>query len=547
MAQDNRIYVVGHKNPHADSITSAIGYAAYLREQGKDAVACRLGPMDYETRFLLRRFGFEEPPLLETAKVSVSEIEMEEPVKVRSDASILEMLRLLDETKRDGIAVVDQDDRVIGYGEQRAIARLALSKSEETLAMLRETPTEYYERALSGKILYDPPVRHLNGKVSITTHTAHDNLEGYGIEDRIVITGPRRETMELLIQRGAGMLIVVWAKELDEKILDLAKEHNCAVLLSGEGPLLTSRYLYYSSPVTMLMTPKPIRFFANELAEDVEKKMAKTRYLSYPVVDEKERLIGYVNMSQIMNYANKQIVMVDHNEFSRSVSGIEKARVLEVIDHHRVTDFSTSRPVSFRNEIVGSTSTIIATMFRENQINIDENLAGLLLGGLLSDTMDLRTPTTTQRDRQTANILAALAGLDLDEFAREMFSISESDELKTLEEQMNHDTILFDSYGCRVIVCKINAARLDDFKDRYEEVQKTLDNITSIKELEMGVLLITSALENASVIFASGEKADWVREAFPDRNGETHSRQEGIVSRKAQVIPALRAVVEKYA
>ena len=547
MAQDNKIYVIGHKNPHTDSITSAIGYATYLRAQGKDAVACRIGAVNYEARYLLKRFGFEEPMFLETAKVRMDEIDLEEPVSMTADASILDMLRLLDETHRESVGITDAEGRLVGYAEQKSIARLALSRSEDTLEIICQTPTEYFRRALEGTILFDPPERHLNGRVNVITHTADDDLEPYGIEDRIIVTGAKDDTMKELTQRGAGLLIVVWTDSVSDEILAMAKEKNCAIIQSGLGPMMSSRFLFYAAPVTEIMRKKPIKFYVHELAEDVEKKMSKTRYLSYPVVGEDEKLVGYVTMSQIMNYQNKQIVMVDHNEFSRSVPGIEKARVLEVIDHHRVTDFSTSRPVSFRNEIVGSTSTIIATMFRENQISIDDNLAGLLLGGLLSDTMNLRTPTTTPRDRQTANILAALAGVDLDAFAEEMFSINEAEELKSLEEMILHDAIFYETNGCRIMVGKINVGALSDFVDRYDEVQQTLDTVTHIKGLELGVLMISSALENASILFSSGEKAGWVPEAFPDREGEVHSKLEGIVSRKVQIIPKLTTVVEKYA
>lgn len=308
----------------------------------------------------------------------------------------------------------------------------------------------------------------------------------------------------------------------------------------------TSRFLYFAPPVSMVMSQKPMKFYVNELAEEAGKKMGRTEFRAFPVVDENEHLVGYVMRHHILNYKDKQLILVDHNEFSQSVKAIEKARVLEVIDHHRVTDFSTSKPVSFRNEIVGSTCTIIATIFRENLVPIEANLAGLMLGGLLSDTMNLQTPTTTRRDRETANILAALAGLDLDQFSEELFSVTE-DEGGSLDDLMSKDIRFEEVSGIRLMITKINVPQVEPYRDRAEVFQHALDALTKSKNADLGILTITSALENKSILFSSGEKADWLQEAYPDAKGETHSVQEGVVSRKMQILPKLTEVIDKYA
>ncbi len=546
MAQDNKIYVTGHLNPHADSITAAIGYASYLRAQGKDAVPCRLGQLNDESRYLLERFGFEAPQLLETAKVRMDEIDLEEPISIRPDTTIWEAVQLMREKKRESFCVTDDDGKIVGWVSQTDLAKIALSDTIDSMHMIKDTSTEFFCKTINGQLIYDDPERKLNGKVSIVTVTDKENLENYDVKERIVITGGKKKALETLLEKGAGMLIVIWAKQIDQKILDLAKERHCPIIISGYGAMNTSRYLYFAPPVHMMMSTKIIRFYSNELAEEVEKKMGRTRFRSYPVVDDKDRFIGYVSRMQIMNYKNKKLILVDHNEFSRSVNGIEKAEVLEVIDHHRVTDFSTPRPVSFRNEIVGSTSTIIATIFRENQVSIDENLAGLLLGGLLSDTMDLRTPTTTDKDRQTANILAALANVDREELADALFSLSEA-ESKSIADMIGRDCMFKDKQGYRMLIAKMNVRSVEQYVERADEVQQSLDRLTRTKEVDLGVLAITSAVENGSILFSSGDRAEWVQEAFPNKADETHSFQKGIVSRKAQIVPKVSEVIDKYA
>lgn len=546
MAQDNRIYVTGHKNPHTDSVAAAIAYAEYKKEQGFDAIPCVLGKINKESQYLLDRFGFKKPHLLETAQVRLDEVDLAAPLAITPETTIFETVELMKKEEREGFAVVDDENRVIGWVSKSDFANIALNDTRFSHGMLRETPTEYIAKTINGTIVYDDEQRHLNGQVSILTMTNKDNLEDYEVTDRIVITGGNKKAQKILIEKGAGMLIIIWEKGVDESVLKLAKEHHCTLILSGFGAMNTSRYLYFAPPVRMMMTLKPMKFYGHELAEDASRKMARTQYRAFPVVDDAEHLVGYVMRYHILNYNDKQLILVDHNEFSQSVKGIEKARVLEVIDHHRVTDFSTSRPVSFRNEIVGSTCTIIATIFRENQVPIEENLAGLMLGGLLSDTMNLQTPTTTDKDRQTANILAALAGLDLDQFSEELFSVTE-DEGGSLEELMSRDIIFEDIMGVRLMLTKVNVPQVEPYRDRAEEMQQALDVLTRNKNADMGILTITSALENQSILFASGDKAKWLFEAYPDHDGEQHSVQEGLVSRKMQMLPKISKVITKYA
>ena len=560
MAQDNRIYVTGHKNPHADSVAAAIAYAEYKKAQGYDAIPCVLGKINKESQYLLDRFGFEKPLFLETAQVRLDEVDLADPYSITPETTIFETVGLMKKEDREGFAVVDENNLVIGWVSKSDLANIALNDTKYSHSMLKDTPTEYIAKTINGRIHYDDDQRHLNGKVSILTMTNKENLEDYEVTDRIVITGGNKKAQKILIEKGAGMLIIIWetsvdesvlklAKEqtsVDDSVLKLAKEHHCTIITSGYGAMNTSRFLYFAPPVRMMMTLKPMKFYGHELAEDAGRKMARTQFRAFPVVDDDNHLVGYAMRSHILNYNDKQLILVDHNEFSQSVKGIEKARVLEVIDHHRVTDFSTSRPVSFRNEIVGSTCTIIATIFRENQVPIEENLAGLMLGGLLSDTMNLQTPTTTDKDRQTANILAALAGLDLDQFSEELFSLTE-DEGGSLEELMSRDIIFEDVMGVRLMLTKVNVPQVEPYRDRAEDMQQALDLLTKNKNADIGILSITSALENRSILFSSGEKGNWLFEAYPDKEGEPHSVQEGLVSRKMQMLPKLSKVISKYA
>jgi len=272
----------------------------------------------------------------------------------------------------------------------------------------------------------------------------------------------------------------------------------------------------------------------------------QTRFHAYPIVDDQNRIVGCASRYHIMNSKNKKIILVDHNEFSQSVHAIEKAEVLEVIDHHRINDFSTQRPVAFRNEIIGSTATIVATMFRENQIPIPQNLAGLLLGAILSDTLKFQSPTTTEKDKRTADILAAIADLDIDEFAADMFSVGADIKGKSITELLNQDIKYFEIEGCRTMVSQVIISTFAALQGMQEQIQSVLDDFTQKKNLDLCLMVFTSILDNGSVVYRSGEKSGWGLEAFPDKENETHSLQKGILSRKSQIIPMLTSTIKKY-
>ena len=275
--------------------------------------------------------------------------------------------------------------------------------------------------------------------------------------------------------------------------------------------------------------------------------MLQSRYHVYPVTDAEGHLTGYVSRYHIMQAPSKKLILVDHNEFSQSVRAIEKAQVLEVIDHHRINDFSSQYPVQFRNEIVGSTCTIVATIFRENQIPIPVDLAGLMLGAILSDTLNFHSPTTTEKDRTTANILAAIADLDVEEFASEMFTATASKVDSSPSELIKTDMKIFEVYGCKLSISQVILASLEDLHLEAVDIQAALDKFAEKKDLDLSVLAFTSIQDNGSVLYFGGNRTAWGKEAFPEGPEGEHTFHEGLLSRKQQLLPRLTEIIEKYA
>lgn len=546
MKKKSPVYITGHRHPDTDSIASSIAYAFFKKSMGIPTIPCRLGSLNSETTYLLDRFGFQAPLLLQDARMKLSEIEMDAPICITPDTTIYDTLQVMQKNNLAYCGVVDEARHLLGMVTKSDISVVGLDDTARSIDILAHTSSENIRKTLNGTILFDDPAATINGKVSIIAMTEAERLNFYDVEKRIVIVGADTNAQKKCIQLGAGMLVIVWADAVDESVIEEARLHHCPIILSGHGTMNTSRYLYFAPSVERIMKKNPISFHTNELAEDVGVKMLRNRYRAYPVVDPNEQLVGYISRYHIMDAPKRKLILVDHNEFSQSVNAIEKAEVLEVIDHHRINDFSTSQPVSFRNEIVGSTATIVATIFRENQIPIPPNLAGLLLGAVLSDTMDFHSPTTTPRDISTANILAAIADLDIEDFAREMFSITSNQDKVSFSDMINQDLKIYDIHSCKLSISQVIVPSAKDTRRDSREICAVLDRFAQKKRIDLAVLVFTSILENGSVIYAGGSRAPWAVEAFPNQDEIEHSFQENLLSRKQQILPALTNVITEY-
>ena len=546
MKKKNPVYITGHRHPDTDSIASSIAYAFFKKSMGIPTIPCRLGALNAETSYLLDRFGFEAPLLLQDARMKLSEIEMDSPVSITPDTTIYETLQIMQQNNRAYCGVVDEKKHLLGMVTKSDVAVVGLDDTARSINILAHTSSENIRKTLNGQILYDDEAAVINGKVSIIAMTMPERLDRYDVEKRIVIVGADTMAQKKCIQLGAGMLIIVWADKVDESVIEEAKVHHCPIILSGHGTMNTSRYLYFAPSVERIMKRNPVSFHNHELAEDVGVKMLRNRYRAYPVVDQNDQLVGYISRYHIMDAPKRKLILVDHNEFSQSVNAIEKSQVLEVIDHHRINDFSTSQPVAFRNEIVGSTATIVATIFRENQIPIPPNLAGLLLGAVLSDTMDFHSPTTTEKDISTANILAAIADLDIEEFAQEMFTITSNQDKVSFPDMINQDLKIYDIHSCKLSISQVIVPSARDTQRDAKEITAALDRFAQKKYIDLAVLVFTSILENGSVIYAGGSRAPWAAEAFPNTDGNEHTFQENLLSRKQQILPALTSVISEY-
>ena len=523
---DDYIYVTGHKNPDSDSIVSAIAYAFYKKTQGIKAKAVRLGELNPETKYLLKRFNFEEPELLTDARRCIKDIDIDAPDHVYEDDIVYDVIQKTRKLNKMSVGVVDKENRLVGYVTKSNLLNVGLGDTAEGIELLKHTSTKNIAKAINGQIIYDDDDFKINGKVSIIPYSSNATAN-YDIKERIVIIGDDTAEQLKCIEKGAGLLIVVWTRSIDQKVIELAKEKHCPIVISGHGAMNTSRYIFFAPSVSLIMTKDPVCFNHKTLIEDVSKKMMKTRFLSYPVIDDEKHLIGYIARYHIMGYKNKQLILVDHNEFSQSVKAVEKAEILEVVDHHRINDFKTNAPVSFRNEIVGSTATIVAMIFRENRVPFTKEMAGLLLGAIISDTLNFQSPTTTAKDRETAMMLSAIADLDTKDFARDIFNNHTSE--KRIENLLVQDIKLYDFSGLKTMISQIFIDSYDEDELKYE-----MNRLVEKKGIDLLTVAVTDIMKEGSYLYFAGEYANIFKDKYKEGEFIKH-----LLSRKQQIVPEI--------
>lgn len=535
------IYVTGHKNPDSDSICAAYAYAEFKNKIGEtETVACRLGDVNQETQFILDYFDAEAPKFLNTVKVKVEDLQFDNINPVSPDISLKTAWTIMREKNIKTLPVGDENNHLLGV---LAVANLTscymdiwdnriLSKSNTTLDNIIDT--------LSAKICYvNEDIKFFPGKIAVTAMQP-DTMTEHIEEGDIAIVGDREEAQAALINLNVSLMIVTGGYAPSEKIINLAKEHGVTIIVTQHDSFTASRLIVQSIPVGYVMVKENIvSFRTDDLVDDIKKVMSETRFRSYPVLDENGRVVGTVSRYHLISNHKKKVIQVDHNERGQSVDGLEDAEVLEIIDHHRVADIQTNNPIYFRNEPVGSTSTIVAKCFFESGIRPSRKAAGLLCGAIISDTLLFRSPTCTPQDQYICKKLAEIAGINIEEFAKEMFKAGTSLKGKTVEQIFNTDFKPFTIEGTKVGISQVNTMDIEGFMPLKEEMLNYMDQKAKEAGLEMVMLLLTDILNEGSEILVTGAKPEIVEKAFKITLKDKGAFLPGVLSRKKQVVPPI--------
>lgn len=539
----NKIYITGHKNPDTDSICSAIALAELKNKMGQDAEAIRLGNLNKETEFVLDYFKVQKPRLKTSIKPQVRDIEIDAAYCVNPSLSMASAMDLIQKNNISSLPVVDDDDNLIGIVSLSNIASTYMEIWDDSIIGRSNTSFENILDVLRGKVLYLPEKpRSLSGKMAVKAIKNQDLIS----EGDIVIVGDDVKDQESVIRKGISLLILTISSTLDDRLMELAKENNVAVISTGLSTFMVARLLPQAVPVAYVMTREDlVVFHKDDLIDDVREKMSQSRFRSYPVLDNKGKVIGNISRYHLISNLKKKIILVDHNERNQSIDDIDSAEIIQIVDHHRVANVSTSSPIYFRNEPVGSTATIVSKMFFENGIKPSREVAGLLCAAIISDTLLFRSPTSTETDKYVLNKMKKIAAIDVEDFAMKMFRAGTSLEGRKPDELLKSDVKNFSIEGVNVRVCQIFTMDLDSTASVENDLKEAMENFVASSDAETFVLMITDIFKEVSEVILAGSFKEAIARKFDKDLVGDKFLSEGLLSRKKQLLPKISSAISE--
>lgn len=552
MSESHVTYIIGHKNPDADSICSAIAYAALKEALGeKGCVAARCGNSNARIDTILKRFKQPLPRFVGDVTPRVEDIMRRKLFKIDMDSTCAEALELIDRHDVRALPIVDKDNHLHGQVSIFNLGEFFIPKLIESRKMRHlHSSVAHIARALDAKVLniVDPErVEDLYvriGAMDIRSFGKFTRQEATKPEESIVVVGDRYDIQQCAIQMGVRLVVITGNLEVDEHVIQMAKERNVCLIVSALDSATTSWMVRAATKILPMADTKVPTFGPEEKLAAVQRKVATSSAPIFCVVDENNRLLGLFSKTDLLRPVRKDLILVDHNELGQAVKGAGEVPISEIIDHHRLGNPSTAHPIVFRNEIIGSTCSIIALMYRECGLEPSPSIAGIMLAGLISDTLNLQSPTCTHRDRELAPWLAKLAGISTDELATLIFESGSIMLNATADEIIGTDCKNYSQGDTKYSVSQIEELGFDNFWKRSDEILEALEKYREASDLDFSALLVTDINRQNSMLLVQGD--DVVLDAISFTHVDHRNIFEllGIVSRKKQLIPYLTNLLD---
>lgn len=537
----NTIYVTGHKNPDSDSIISAMAYA-YLKQQlGDNAIAIRIGEINRETEFILNMFNEFAPPLVQNIRTRVRDIDFDDIITCKPKDTVYEALMKMRNHGKKVIAIVDDKRRFLGMATTSDIVKPLIPHQDRNNELIRNTPIENIANFLEGSLIYKADVQRTNGHM----HVMSGN-EDKGCEDKIVVINNDSKLHEIAIKNKAATLIATYTEGFSDEVLKLAKKYNCNLVICNKSIYDVVKYTYFATSIDEIMTKDLITFQYDDYVDDVKTVINKSRFRSYPILDKRNNVVGTISRYHVLRHTNRNLILVDHNEFSQSIEGAEEANILEIIDHHRLGGIKTATPVYFRNEETGCCATIISKIFQEKNVRIPKDLAGLLCCAIISDTVNFKSVTCTKDDIDQANYLADLAKLDLEEIGPRILAAGAKMEDKSCDFIFRNDLKQFEINKNKVSIGQCNIVDYESIEPLKEQMQQIMKNYASDSNSNIVIMVFSLIDGTGSYILAEGPDTHKLENVFK-KKGEYVDEfifLKKIISRKQQLIPMISDILE---
>lgn len=539
MKVEKPIYTIGHRNPDTDSICSAIGYAHLKQAQGENVEPARAGKVNAETKYVLEKFKVDTPKLITDLYPRVKDVALDCKVVVKENDTLRTLGEVLRNNNVKSVPVIDKDRNLIGIVTVSDLAKRYFNELNMQNLADANVSLQAVVDVVDGEIVGEGNMKaSVSGNVRIAAGSAK-TIKKIIKKGDVVLVGDRMdEAMIACVDQGISALVVTGSGEVSGHVLEAAEEKNLVVISSPHDTYTCARLVNQCIPVSKIMQKQVTTFKPTDMLSDIKETMTDTQFRNYPVV-ENNRLVGVVNRDNLIVPEREKVILVDHNERSQAIEGIEEAKVIEIIDHHRLGGIQTSEPIFTRQEPVGCTATIVANMHWHRNIEIPANIAGLLLSAILSDTVLFKSPTCTPKDKATAEKLAEIAGVDIMEHGMALLKAGSGiGDMSPLEIAKN-DSKEFQIGEYRMLVSQISVMDTEEVLALKAELLGCMDGICEKDGYDMCLLMVTDIIAEATDLLFTGKPKTLIGEAFKKDASGNLIHLPGVMSRKKQVIPPM--------
>ena len=544
MRNQEKIFVIGHKNPDTDSICSAIAYADIKNRTSQKVkyIPKRAGQINEETEYVLNRFGMQPPGYLSNIGTQIKDMDIRMSPEADKSMSLKNAWDLMMEKSIVSLPIRDREGQLEGLITIGDIAKTYMDTTDSYLLSRAKTQYRRIAETIAGTVVEGNEHGYFTkGKVLVGTANP-EMLKAYIESDDLIIMGDREEDHLQAIAQNVSCIIVGMGIEVSEKVIKLAHEREIAIIMSPYDTFTIARLINQSIPVRYIMkTDNLVTFSTEDFTDDIQNEMIKHRHRAFPVINKKGKCIGTISRRNFLDMHKKKVALVDHNEKDQAVDNIDKAEIVEIIDHHKLGSLETMVPISFRNQPVGCTATILYEMYGEQKLEISPSIAGLLCAAIISDTLMFRSPTCTLSDKMAAGALALIAGINIEQFAKEMFKAGSNLKDKSPEE------IFYQDYKKFIAEDEINFGVGQISSMDSDELAEIKERLIPFMVSECGrhgvtrvFFMLTNIIEESTELLYYGEGSEeMARIAFHMEPEDGVFDLKGVVSRKKQLIPAL--------
>ena len=532
--KEERVYIFGHRNPDTDAVTSAISLAYLKKQLGMNAIPVVLSSINQETKYALNYFKTKEPIFLNDVKLKIKDIEYTKKYNVTEKDSIESAYSKMTEAGISKIPVVDNNKKLLGIITMKDIAKEQFSENIDKV----NTSYNNILKTIEGKeiLKYN---ENIKGNLIVAGYRSTTILSTVKLdENNIMIVGDRHSVIEYAISSKIKLLIVTGNHEIKQEHLELAKKNKVNIIATPNSTLIASRKINLANNIGTIDYKKEILcMHEHDYVSDFVKLANKTKYSYYPVLNAKEECTGILRLSDVSYEHKKNVILVDHNSYEQSAIGLDETNILEIIDHHNIGSIGTNMPINFRNMPVGSSNTIIYIMFRENNVKIPPQIAGLMLSGILSDTLILNSPTTTEKDIEAVKKLSRIANVDYHKYGLNMLKAGSSLKGKTKEEILYTDYKNYPVGDYKIGLGQLSTTDPNEILNQKEEYIELLNNVCEGNDYYLVAFFITDIIHNGSYVLYSKRAEDILRRAYRKPKLTQGTFLKGVVSRKKQILP----------